>query len=168
MLYMCIVYPFHMLCVGDAECHNEKKRQSNRRLSDECFYEIVKQSCHISEEASNNDNCLTELQLINEIRRLISVLTSTCRKSTACCISIGKYIYMLKTLHKVKDKQLNDLFKDFKGFSKPNRIFFIKLYHLSVKFPKVAYIGINYSDIRQRLSSLERYMMRDVEFWQKL
>ena len=58
------------------------------------------------------------------------------------------------------------MFKDITGFSQPNRYFYMSLYNLSLKYPKIRQISINYSQIKNHLRSLEQHFIADAAFWQ--
>ena len=52
-----------------------------------------------------------------------------------------------------------------KGFSKSSRNFYIQLYKLSIEYPKVKSISLDYGRIKSKLGVLTKYISQDKNYW---
>jgi hypothetical protein len=149
-----------------------KKRIARRRLSDQDFYQVVRDS--VIERHDEPDLDIEETvqpdydNTCAQLRAFEAAIFS--RKALYYCCLAGRNLLQLKKIHKKTNAELDDLFRGAggeiaSGMSKTNRDFFVRLHKLAAEFPRVMYATVPYGDLqRRKLTALKECMRRDTGF----
>ena len=163
---------------GSSTLQSEKSVNTPiRKLTDEQFYELVKEKCqptndnidvnNIDESVKNNAD-----DVWDQIKHFDNIKDIYLSKGMNICCLLGRNFLILKKELKLKNTEINRIFEQNLGkrygYSKSQRYFCMAMYELSKEYGKVKNISLPYSDIRIRLGYLKERIKNDKDFNWKL
>ena len=133
------------------------------------IYEQLKSSYNPKRLSAMNDEDKNEPRnktaAIKQLIGLIKEIDMYKQKIMYNYILIGRNIEQLMNKYKVSNSALDNIFKNYKGFSRPMRSKYMSLYNLAMKYNKLMFIcPTSVAHVLNNLSKLEEKIVNDAEF----